>query len=103
MRLNQPAALKLGFGALLAAPLMFVAGGYFHEAKLAAQATSSGPARLPLVDEYYPVKNDWISTDRSILTIKHQPTGSCYILLHPAGDQLMPVDKERCNPAPAER
>ena len=103
MRLNRRVALKFGVGGLLAAPLMFVAGGYVHEARLAAQGTNRAPARLPTADEYYPVKTDFITTDRSILTIKHQPTSACYILIYPAGDVLMPVEKERCDAPAAER
>ena len=61
---------------------------------VAAQG-SSGTSPLK-VDEYYPVKIDWISSDRSIRTIKHRPTGSCYILVYPTGDSLVPVEKERC-------
>jgi hypothetical protein len=75
----------------------------------AAQGTASSverapaQARVPAVDEYYPVKTDWVGPDRSIRTIKHGPTGSCYILVYPSGDTLMPVEKERCAAAPVEK
>jgi hypothetical protein len=68
----------------------------------AAQGSSSrverapAAARAPVVDEYYPVKSDWIGPDRSIHTIKHGPTGSCYIVLYPSGEALVPVEKDRC-------
>ena len=106
MNLHQTAASRFGVGlaVLSVMAIAFLAGSHFHEERLAAQgAPGTTPARLPVVDEYYPVKHDAIATDRSILTIKHQPTGSCYILLYPAGDALMPVEKERCAPPPAER
>jgi hypothetical protein len=77
----------------------------------AAQGSSSrverapAGARVPVVDEYYPVKSDWIGPDRSIQTIKHGPTGSCYILVYPSGETLVPVEKDRCAvaAAPVER
>lgn len=104
MKLNQTAALRFGVGAsVLSAAVAFVAGSRVYEAKLAAQGPGATASRLPIVDEYYPVKHDAIATDRSILTIKHQPTGACYILLYPAGESLLPVEKERCAPPPAER
>ena len=105
MNLHQTAALRLGVGVgvLAATAMAFMAGSRFYQAELAAQGSGTTAARLPVVDEYYPVKHDAIATDRSILTIKHQPTGSCYILLYPAGDELMPVEKERCASPPAER
>jgi hypothetical protein len=46
------------------------------------------------------VKSDWIGPDRSIHTIKHGATGSCYILVYPSGQTLQPVEKDRCS-APA--
>ena len=73
----------------------------------AAQGTASrverAPAqpRVPVADEYYPVKTDWVGPDRSIHTIKHGPTGSCYILVYPSGESLMPVEKDRCAAAAA--
>ena len=102
MRLSQ-VTLRFGLGLLLVSPVMaFMAGSHLSEAKLAAQTANRAP-QLPVVDEYYPVKNDWIAQDRSLLTIKHQPTGLCYVLLYPAGNMLMPVDKEQCVTPPAER
>ena len=105
MKLNRSVALRFGVGvAVVSASLVaFTGGSVFHEARLGAQGTSQAPARLPRVDEYFPVKTDYITTDRSILTIRHQPTSTCYILLYPAGDVLMPVEKERCEAPPAER
>ena len=60
-------------------------------------------ARIPLADEYYAVKTDWIRSDRSILTVKHAPSGSCYILLYPSGEALMPVENDRCASAAVEK
>ena len=65
----------------------------------AAQSPANG-ARVPVADEYYLVKTDWIGRDRSIHTIKHGATGSCYILVYPSGQTLQPVEKDRCS-APA--
>ena len=105
MKLNRSVALRFGVGAgvMSVSVAAFTAGSVFQEARLAAQAASQAPARLPRVDEYFPVKTDYITTDRSILTIRHQPTSTCYILLYPAGDVLIPVEKERCEAPPAER
>jgi len=102
MRLSQM-TVRFGLGLLLVSSVIaFMAGSHLSEAKLAAQTANRAP-QLPVVDEYYPVKNDWIAQDRSLLTIRHQPTGSCYILLYPAGDVLTPVDKEQCAAPAAER
>ena len=98
MRLTRSMS-RFGAGVFIvsSAVIATMAGRYVDETKVAAaQAGNGTQARPPLVDEYYPVKSDWIGSDRSILTIKHLPTASCYILLYPSGDALMPVEKEHC-------
>ena len=92
------------FLCLVAVSVLNVALGRIGPAADAGQKTSSrverppAAARVPVVDEYYPVKSDWIGPDRSIHTIKHGPTGSCYIVLYPSGEALVPVEKDRCAP-----
>ena len=72
------------------------AGVAAAQGRSAAQGRNGAGAGVPIVDEYYPVKSDWIGDDRSIMTIRHIPTGSCYVLVHPSGDALLPVEQERC-------
>src|SRR5262245_40493197 len=104
MSINQTAASRFvmkAFLCLVAVAVMKVA--LERSAPPAAAQGTAGrverapaQARAPVVDEYYPVKTDWIGPDRSIQTIKHGPTGSCYILVYPSGETLQPVDKDRC-------
>jgi len=109
MSINQTAASRFVVRALLVVVVLNVIIAVMKRTDrpmAAAQGTTSrverapAQARVPIADEYYPVKTDWIAPDRSIHTIKHGPTGSCYILVYPSGEALMPVDKDRCT-APA--
>ena len=70
---------------------------------VAVAQTRNTSARIPLADEYHAVKTDWIRSDRSILTVRHAPSGSCYLLLYPSGEALMPVEKDRCASAAVEK
>ena len=92
-------------GALVAATERTQAGAVAEQGSASRVERAPAQARVPVADEYYPVKTDWISPDRSIHTIRHGPTGSCYILVYPSGESLMPVEKDRCTsvPGPVEK
>ena len=105
MRLQQT-AWQVGVGILSGAAIVLAVfiSARGPEARLAAQVADRAQPRPPLVDEYYPVKHDWVGNDRAVITIKHRPTASCYVLVYPSGEQLMAVDADRCGTArPVER
>lgn len=110
MKLLQTRPLGFGVGLLggaavtIVSALITIGGSHGSPATLAAQVADRAQPRAPIVDEYYPVKQDWIGNDRSIVTIRHTPTGSCYILVYPSGQELMPVEARRCTLSrPVER
>lgn len=97
MRVNQTSRFVAATVLRAMTAVAFIDFSHRHDVDVvAAQGSSGGAAPVLKVDEYYPVKTDWIGSDRSIRTINHRPTGSCYLLVFPSGDSLLPVEKERC-------
>jgi hypothetical protein len=103
--LHQTAAMRFVSRtlAVLVAAIAITAVLHDHISDVAVAQTGKTSAPIPMADEYYAVKTDWIRSDRSILTIKHGPSGSCYILLYPSGETLMPVETDRCASAAVEK